>query len=133
MDRMILLALFASVAGLLLVIELVRRRRLREDYSLLWLVTAFVILALTLSKPVYDQIALLVGVVTYPPALLFAVAILFVLIILLHYATVLTKLSGENKRLAQELALLRQEMKAGQAASAAGQNQAARDEGDQQG
>ena len=133
MDRMILLALIASIAGLLLVIELVRRRKLREDYSLLWLVTAFVILALTLSKPVYDQIALWIGVVTYPPALLFAVAILFVLIILLHYATVLTKLSGENKRLAQELALLRQEMKAGQAVSAASQDQASGDQGNEQG
>jgi hypothetical protein len=128
-----LLALIASVAGLVLVIELVRRRKLREDYSLLWLVTAVVILLLTLSKPVYDQIALLVGVVTYPPALLFAVAILFVLIILLHYATVLTKLSGENKRLAQELALLRQELRAGQTASAASQDQAAGDQGHEQG
>jgi hypothetical protein len=132
MDRMVFLALIASVAGLALVIELVRRRKLREDYSLLWLATAVVILLLTLSKPVYDQIALLVGVVTYPPALLFAVAILFVLIILLHYATVLTKLSGENKRLAQELALLRQEIQAGRNVSTVGQDQAAGDQGDHQ-
>lgn len=133
MDRMILLALVASIAGLLLVIELVRRRKLREDYSLLWLATAVVILLLTLSKPVYDQIAIFLGVVTYPPALLFAVAILFVLIILLHYATVLTKLSGENKRLAQELALLRQEIKAANAPSAPVQNQPAADQGEEQG
>lgn len=133
MDRMILLALLTSVGGLLLVIELVRRRKLREDYSLVWLATAIVILLLTLSKPVYDQIAIFVGVVTYPPALLFAVAILFVLIILLHYATVLTKLSGENKRLAQELALLRQEIKASSGGSAPVQNQPAGDQSEQQG
>lgn len=132
MDRTILLALIASIAGLLLVIELVRRRKLREDYSLVWLATAVVILLLTLSKPVYDQIAAFAGVVTYPPALLFAVAILFVLIILLHYATVLTKLSGENKRLAQELALLQQAIKAASLASASGEDQAAGDQGDQQ-
>lgn len=128
-----LLALIASIAGLLLVIELVRRRKLREDYSLLWLATAVIILLLTLSKPVYDQIAAFAGVVTYPPALLFAVAILFVLIILLHYATVLTKLSGENKRLAQELALLRQEIKAVGPASSPGEDQAAGNQGEQQG
>lgn len=133
MDRMILLALVASIAGLLLVIELVRRRKLREDYSLVWLATAIVILLLTLSKPVYDQIAIFVGVVTYPPALLFAVAILFVLIILLHYATVLTKLSGENKRLAQELALLRQEIRATNPPLAPVQDQAAGDQGEHQG
>lgn len=133
MDRMILISLVTSIAGLALVIELVRRRKLREDYSLLWLATAVAMLLLTLSKPVYDQIAILVGVVTYPPALLFAVAILFVLMILLHYATVLTKLSSENKRLAQELALLRQELHAGAAASTADQRQPADDQGDQQG
>jgi len=127
-----LLALIASIGGLLLVIELVRRRKLREDYSLLWLATAVVVLLLTLSKPIYDQIAALVGVITYPPALLFAVAILFVLIILLHYATVLTKLSGENKRLAQELALLRQEVSAARPVSSAGEDQAASDQGEQQ-
>ena len=131
MDRMILISLIAAVAGLVLVIELVRRRKLREDYSLLWLATAAAIVVLTLSRPLYDQIALWVGVVTYPPALLFAVAILFVLIILLHYATVLTKLSGENKRLAQELALLRQELKAG--LPSASDDQSSHDEGKEQG
>ena len=58
-------------------------------------------------------------------------AILFVLIILLHYATVLTKLSGENKRLAQELALLRQELKAG--LPSASDDQSSHDEGKEQG
>jgi hypothetical protein len=133
MDRMILLSLIASILGLAIVIELVRRRKLREDYSLLWLATAVAVLLLSLSRPVYDQIALLIGVVTYPPALLFVVAILFVLMILLHYATVLTKLSGENKRLAQELALLRQEIRANPALSATHDDQAAHDQGDEQG
>lgn len=133
MDRMILLSLVASLAGLAIVIELVRRRKLREDYSLLWLATAVAVLLLSLSKPIYDQIAVLIGVVTYPPALLFVVAILFVLMLLLHYATVLTKLSGENKRLAQELALLRQEFRATLHASAVDSQQAADDQDEQQG
>ncbi|HYO89547.1 MAG TPA: DUF2304 domain-containing protein [Candidatus Limnocylindrales bacterium] len=131
MDRMILLSLIAAIAGLVLVIELVRRRKLREDYSLLWMVTAVAVLLLSLSRPIYDQIAILVGVVTYPPALMFAVAILFVLIILLHYATVLTKLSAENKRLAQELALLRHEFRAG--ALPTHNQQPAHDQGEEQG
>jgi hypothetical protein len=131
MDRMILLSLIAAIAGLVLVVELVRRRKLREDYSLLWMVTAVAVLLLSLSRPIYDQIAILIGVVTYPPALMFAVAILFVLIILLHYATVLTKLSAENKRLAQELALLRHEFRAG--ALPAHNQQPAHDQGEEQG
>jgi hypothetical protein len=109
-DRLTLLGLAASIAGLLLVLELVRRRRLREDYSLLWLVTAAVLILLTLSRPLLDQLAALLGIVTYPPAAIFAVAVLFMLAILLHYATVLTRLARENKQLAQQMAILQFEL-----------------------
>lgn len=109
-DRVMLFGLAASVAALLFVLELVRQRRLREDYSLLWLVTAVVLLVLSLSRPLLDQLAALIGVVTYPPAALFAVAIIFLLALLLHFSTVLTKLSRENKQIAQQVAILRWEL-----------------------
>ena len=43
---------------------------------------------------------------TYPPAILFAVATLFIIIVLLHYSTVLSELDDQNTVLAQRLALL---------------------------
>jgi hypothetical protein len=43
----------------------------------------------------------------YPPAILFAAAIMFVIAVLLHYSTVLSKLTDDNVLLAQEVALLR--------------------------
>ena len=52
------------------------------------------------------------GVQTYPPAVLFAVALLFVLAVLLHYSTVMSKLSDQNVILAQRLALLELELSA---------------------
>ena len=110
MDRITLLGLGASVAGLLFVLELVRRRKLREDYSLLWLATALILIVLSASRTMLDRFAALLGVVTYPPAALFAVAILFMLVILLHYSTVLTKLTRENKEIAQQVAILRWEL-----------------------
>jgi hypothetical protein len=110
MDRITLLGLGASVAGLLFVLELVRRRKLREDYSLLWLATALILILLSASRTMLDHFAALLGVVTYPPAALFAVAILFMLVILLHYSTVLTKLARENKEIAQQVAILRWEL-----------------------
>jgi hypothetical protein len=110
MDRAMLLGLAASVGALIFILELVRRQKLREDYSLLWLATASVLLILSLSRPLLDQLAALIGVVTYPPAALFAVAIFFVLAILLHFSTVLTRLTRENKRIAQELAILQREL-----------------------
>lgn len=106
-DRVTLIGLVASVAGLLFVLELVRQRKLREDYSLLWLVTALVLIFLSLSRPLLDSFAALIGVVTYPPAALFLVAIIFMLLILLHFSTVLTRLARENKEIAQQMAILR--------------------------
>ena len=109
-DRVTLLGLIASIAGLLFVLELVRQRKLREDYSLLWLATAVILIGLTVMRPLLDSLAALLGVVTYPPAALFLVAIIFMLMILLHYATVLTRLARENKEAAQQMAILRWEL-----------------------
>ncbi len=109
-DRLTIIGLILSVSALLFVLELVRRRRLREDYSLLWLGTAVVLIALTAFRPLLDQFAALLGVVTYPPAALFVVAILFVLFLLLHFSTVLTKLTRENRETAQQMAILRWEL-----------------------
>lgn len=109
-DRAMIFGLIASVAALVFIIELVRQRKLREDYSLLWLATAVVLLVLSLSRPLLDQIAAMLGVITYPPAALFLVAIVFMLFILLHFSIVLTRLSHENKTIAQEMALLRWEL-----------------------
>lgn len=121
MDRAMIFGLLASMGMLIFILELVRQRRLREDYSLLWLATGAVLIALSLSRPLLDSLAAMLGVVTYPPAALFLVAIIFMLLILLHYATSLTRLSQENKSMAQQLAILRWEvsqLKRDEAASA---------------
>ncbi|MFN8450720.1 MAG: DUF2304 domain-containing protein [Anaerolineae bacterium] len=109
-DRATLFGLAASVAGLIFVLELVRQRKLREDYSLLWLATTIILIVLSVSRPLLDSFAALLGVVTYPPAALFLVAIIFMLFILLHFSTVLTRLARENKDIAQQLAILRWEL-----------------------
>jgi hypothetical protein len=69
-----------------------------------------VLLALSLWRGGLNTIAGWVGVETYPPAVLFAVALLFVLAVLLHYSTVMSKLSDQNVVLAQRLALLELEL-----------------------
>jgi cell division protein FtsW (lipid II flippase) len=101
-----LAATAASLLLLIVVFELIRSRRLRERYALLWLLTGLVLLALSAWRGGLNTIAGWVGVQTYPPAVLFAVAVLFVLAVLLHYSTVISKLSDENVILAQRLALL---------------------------
>ena len=96
----------ASVLFLLVILELIRSRRLRERYALLWLASGVVLLALSLWRGGLNTIAGWVGVETYPPAVLFAVGALFVLAVLLHYSTVISRLSDQNTILAQRLALL---------------------------
>jgi hypothetical protein len=106
--RVSIAAAVASVLLILVVLELIRGRRLKERYALLWLVTGVVLLVLAVWRDGLNTIASWLGVSGYPPAILFAAAILFVIVVLLHYSTVLSKLDDENTVLAQELAILRQ-------------------------
>jgi hypothetical protein len=101
----------ASVGLLVVVLDLIRRRRLRERYALLWLVTGIVLLVLSVWRSGLNTIADWVGVTGYPPAVLFAVATLFILLVLLDYSTVISKLSDQNTVLAQRIGLLEQRLR----------------------
>ena len=100
-------ALLWVVTGVLLVVfELIRSRRLRERYALLWLVTGVVLVVLSAWRGGLNTIAGWLGVKGYPPAVLFAVGLMFVILVLLHYSTVISRLADQNVVLAQRLALL---------------------------
>lgn len=103
--RVSIAAAIGSVLLVLVVLELIRRRRLHERYAILWLVTGLLILALSVWRSGLDTIADLLGV-SYAPAILFALLALFFLLVLLHFSTVISKLTDENTILAQRLALL---------------------------
>jgi hypothetical protein len=100
----------ASLALVLIVLELIRSRRLRERYALLWLATGIVLAVLCAWRDGLNTIARWVGIRSYPPAVLFAVGILFILVVLLHYSTVISRLSDQNVLLAQRLALLQEQL-----------------------
>lgn len=108
-DRTMVVGVIGSIGVLLFILEMVRRRRLREEYSLLWLATGAVLLILSLSRPLLDVLANAIGIF-YPPSALFVVAMMFVLLILLHFSMVITRLTQENKQTAQQIALLRREL-----------------------
>jgi cell division protein FtsB len=109
--RASLVGVVASLLLLLIVLELVRGRRLKERYALLWIATGLVLLVLSAWRGGLNTIAGWAGVQTYPPAVLFAVATLFILLVLLHYSTVLSKLTDENVELAQRVALLEERVR----------------------
>lgn len=108
--RVSIIGAIASVLLLLAVFELMRSRRLRERYALLWLLTGLVLLALSLWRDGLNTIAGWAGVTGYPPAVLFAVGALFVILVLLHYSTVISKLADQNTILAQRLALMEERL-----------------------
>jgi NO-binding membrane sensor protein with MHYT domain len=103
--RVSILAAVASVILFFTILELIRRRRLRERYALLWLLTAVVMLGLSVWRGGLEVIAGLVGIY-YPPSALFVLGSLFILVVLLHYSTVISSLADQNTILAQKLALL---------------------------
>jgi hypothetical protein len=105
-----LLGVIGTGALLLVVLELVRRRRLQERYALLWLVSAVVLLILASWRGALSAVANLVGIAS-PPNALFFLAFAAILVVLLHFSVVLSRLSDQTKVLAQRVAMLDQRLR----------------------
>lgn len=100
---------FAVVLGfvvLLFVINLVRTKKLKEEFALLWLLTGIVLVLTPLFIDYLDMVAYALGI-EYPPALIFVLAIISLLLILLQFSMRISRFSEQIKVLTQELALLR--------------------------
>jgi hypothetical protein len=108
--RLQFLAIIASSGLVFVVFELLRRRRLIERYALLWLLSSLVLLVLSLWTGLLDRLSNTLGI-AYPPNALFMVAFAFVLLLLLHFSIAISRLSGETKVLAQEVARLDREIR----------------------
>jgi hypothetical protein len=108
--RVSVVAAIVSVLFLLVIFELIRSRRLQERYALLWLVTGSVILLLSVWRDALRLVAQELGI-AYPPSALFVLGFLFILVVLLHYSTVISELAERNVRLAQDIALLEERLR----------------------
>jgi hypothetical protein len=103
--RISIVASLVAFVLLVVILELIRSRRLQERYAILWLFTGAVILVLSVWRSALGQLSDVIGI-AYPPTALFVLASLFILVVLLHYSTVISRLSDQNRILAQRLALL---------------------------
>jgi hypothetical protein len=104
-----ILVLITGILVLGFILRLVRRRELRGKYSLLWLAVGIFGLVIALVPGLLDDVADWVGV-SYPPAILFVIAIAFLLLVVVHLSWELTRLEDRTRTLAQELAMLRQDL-----------------------
>lgn len=103
------IAIIISGGLLLLILELVRRKRLMERYALLWLFSTLLLLVLAVWSGLLNSLAHALGI-SYPPSALFAVAFGVVLVLLVHFSLAVSRLSDQNKVLAQRLGLLQRQV-----------------------
>ena len=109
-DLVQIVAVGFSIVLLAIVLELVRRRRLTEEHSLIWIVGALALLVLSVWRNVLDVAARVVGVY-YPPALLLLALTGFVFLVSLYFSVVISRQRQDIERMVEELALLEAEVR----------------------
>ena len=105
-QRLVLLALGLTMLGLTL--NLIRRRRLREEYAVLWVLTSVVILLLVLVPSVLFMVAKWLNL--HHSVLLLLLVFVFLAAIVLHYSVAISRHSEREKQLSQDVALLKDEL-----------------------
>jgi len=100
----------AGVVLMLVILRLVRRRQLRAKYSLLWLAVGVAFVVLGVSPGLLDWAAHRTGV-AYAPDLLFLVGTLFLVLVVMHLSWEVSRLEDRSKILAEEVALMRAELR----------------------
>ena len=94
----------------MIIFEMVRRRKLREEISLVWFVVGFAFMASSVADVLIDPLARKIGI-GYPPALIFVWVIFFLILALIYFSYVISSLKGKVKELAQKVALMEYETK----------------------
>lgn len=109
-DRVQVVAVAGSVLLLLLVLELVRRRRLAEEYSALWIVSALVLIGISLRRDALDFAARWLGVY-YPPAVLVLMLVAIISVASLCFSVILSRQQRQIDRLIEENAIMAAELR----------------------
>jgi hypothetical protein len=106
-NRFQILAIIGSIAFLTFIIFLVRKKKLREDYSLLWLFFGGIFLVLSIWRDSLEFISRTMGI-AYAPAAIFIILIMCLFMIMIQFSMIISKQANEISSLAQEIALLKQ-------------------------
>ena len=94
-----------GVVVALFVINQVRTRKIKEQYALLWILTAILLVLVPIFVDVVDAISYALGIL-YPPAFIFLIALVCILLILFQFSMSISRFSEQIKVLVQEIALL---------------------------
>ena len=105
-----IISVIVSLLMIGFIVELIRRGKLREEYSFIWLAAALVFAYFSIWRGQFDALAHRVGI-AYAPALLILCTLLFGSVMLIHFSIVISRLTTQNKRLAQRIGLLDLELR----------------------
>jgi hypothetical protein len=98
-----------GLALFVLIFELVRRGRFREELSIMWFAMSILLMASSVADLLIDPVARKIGI-GYPPALVFAWILFCLIIALLYFSAVISDLKGKIKELSQKIALMEYEI-----------------------
>lgn len=110
MAKIQIIAIAVSLLFLLYIVRLIIKGKLREEYSIVWIVCTAILILFSFWRDGLEVMAHLLGVYE-APNLIFTGAIFAIFIYLLHLSVVVSKLHNQNKKLAQDVALMKEKMK----------------------
>lgn len=110
MSRIQIIALAVSILSALVLFQLIRKKKLKEQYSLLWFLTDMVIFVFAVWESLLTRISEALGI-QVPSNALFLLALMFLFAIVLHFSLIASRLTDQSKMLAQKLALMDHELR----------------------
>ncbi|MEW6468028.1 MAG: DUF2304 domain-containing protein [Bacteroidota bacterium] len=111
MEKIQIIAILISLLFLCYIGWLIVKGRLREEYAIIWILCTLILVVFSFWRNGLDVMSQLLGIIA-PPNLVFTGAIFAILIYLLHLSITVSRLQEQNKTLAQDIALLKQKLKA---------------------
>jgi hypothetical protein len=109
MDRIQIVSIFASLLIFIVVVNLIRRRKLKTEYSLIWLTVSLTFIVFSFWRSGIDKLAELFGI-AYAPSVLFIILLIGVILILIEFSIIISRQAERIKVLIQELALLKHQI-----------------------
>lgn len=108
-NRVQYIAIACSIALFIFILELTRRKKIRDEYSILWFFFSIIFIIFSIWRKGLEFFALLVGI-NYAPSALFLLLVIAIFLILIQFSVIISKLTNENKKLSQEVGLMKFEI-----------------------
>ncbi len=108
-NRIQFIAILISLAIALIIFQLIRKKKLLEQYSLLWFFSSIVLLIFSLWRDLLDKMAGMLGIY-YAPSVLLVIVIFCGFLLFLDFSLVISRLTNQSKDLAQEVAILKNKL-----------------------